>query len=228
MSMTAIAGPSVRNRRPLPVTRLRRLAATVALAIGLPLGGAVADTPGDFDFYVLALSWSPSYCETARGSDREQCGRRLGFVVHGLWPQRERGFPLACPTREPQPSQAEISSMLDLFPTSGLARHEWRQHGTCSGLSARHYFDLMRAAVGRVSIPRTLPVRRDGTVQPAAVETAFINANPGLTREAVAVSCGDDLLTEVRVCLDRNLSFRPCPEIDRRACRRDVRMPEAR
>lgn len=208
------------------MTRLRRLAATLALALGLPFAGAGADTPGDFDFYVLSLSWSPSYCETAR--DREQCGRRLGFVVHGLWPQRERGFPLACSTKEPQPSQAEISSVLDLFPTSGLARHEWRQHGTCSGLSARHYFDLLRAAHGRVSVPRSLPVRRDGKVNPFAVETAFVNANPGLPRQAIAVSCGGDLLTEVRVCLTKDLSFRPCPEVDARACRRDVRMPEVR
>ena len=45
--------------------------------------------PGQFDFYVLALSWSPSFCEAAaeRGGSRNasaQCGARpYSFVVHG-------------------------------------------------------------------------------------------------------------------------------------------------
>src|SRR5438874_4074521 len=60
------------------------------------------NTPGEFDFYVLSLSWSPSFCEQAseRGNDRRsgaQCGGRpFSFVVHGLWPQYERGFPEYC------------------------------------------------------------------------------------------------------------------------------------
>jgi ribonuclease T2 len=203
-----------------------------ALAILLWLGlvpAAAAQTPGDFDYYVLALSWSPSYCETARGDDREQCGRRLGFVVHGLWPQYDRGFPLACQTREPPPTPQEVTGMLDLFPTSGLARHEWRQHGTCSGLSVRNYFDVLRAAYGRVKLPAALPVQKNGTVAPFAVEASFIAANPGLPRQAIAVSCDDSRLTEVRVCLTKDLSFRPCPEVDSRACRRpQVRVPTAR
>jgi ribonuclease T2 len=58
------------------------------------------NAPGEFDFYVLSLSWSPSFCEAAseRGnsgrSQQAQCGGRpFSFVVHGLWPQYERGFP---------------------------------------------------------------------------------------------------------------------------------------
>ena len=56
------------------------------------------NTPGQFDYYVLALSWSPSFCETATGNARrQQCGARpFSFVVHGLWPQYERGFPESC------------------------------------------------------------------------------------------------------------------------------------
>ena len=55
--------------------------------------------PGKFDYYVLALSWSPSYCQAAqerapnRAPDQQCSGRPFSFVVHGLWPQYERGFP---------------------------------------------------------------------------------------------------------------------------------------
>ena len=75
------------------------VAAIVAIALA---GIAVAqdrrqNQPGQFDFYVLSLSWSPSFCESAgeRGTPpREQCGARpYSFVVHGLWPQYDRGFP---------------------------------------------------------------------------------------------------------------------------------------
>ena len=58
------------------------------------------NAPGEFDFYVLSLSWSPSFCEAAqeRGNSSRnqqiQCGGRpYAFVVHGLWPQYDRGFP---------------------------------------------------------------------------------------------------------------------------------------
>src|SRR5262249_40589503 len=56
------------------------------------------NAPGQFDYYVLSLSWSPSFCETATGNARrQQCGTRpFSFVVHGLWPQYERGFPESC------------------------------------------------------------------------------------------------------------------------------------
>jgi ribonuclease T2 len=52
---------------------------------------------GQFDFYVLALSWSPGFCENS-GSRSRQCdsGRGLGFVTHGLWPQNEQGYPSFC------------------------------------------------------------------------------------------------------------------------------------
>src|SRR6188768_4245397 len=91
---------------------MRRLSIGFAGSLfGLVLlaGGAAAqdprqNEPGKFDFYVLALSWSPSYCEQAgdRKSAQQQCGARpFSFVVHGLWPQYERGFPEFC--QQPAP-----------------------------------------------------------------------------------------------------------------------------
>ncbi|MCB1968558.1 MAG: ribonuclease, partial [Candidatus Accumulibacter sp.] len=66
--------------------------AAVAGTTSVPLGSG-------FDFYVLALSWSPAYCliEGDR-ANKQQCAeeRDLGFVVHGLWPQFESGYPEFC------------------------------------------------------------------------------------------------------------------------------------
>jgi ribonuclease T2 len=116
--------------------------------------GRTQNTPGQFDFYVLALSWSPSYCETAGGRGDEQCnGRPFAFVVHGLWPQHEHGYPQDCVAPAPRVDDGLIRSMLDVMPGRGLVIHEWRRHGTCSGLAAADYFALARRAWQRVTVP---------------------------------------------------------------------------
>jgi ribonuclease T2 len=182
--------------------------------------------PGQFDFYVLALSWSPSYCEAAqaRAPDRapdQQCGGRpFAFVVHGLWPQYERGFPSYCRVPAPRLDHAVVGSMLDLMPSPRLIFHEWDQHGTCSGLSPHAYFDTVRKARAAVKIPPDyLELGRPVSVSPGEVTEAFLKANPGLSRTAMAIACDSKRLTEVRVCLGKDFSFHDCAEIARRTCR---------
>jgi ribonuclease T2 len=190
--------------------------------------------PGEFDFYVVALSWSPSYCEAEanRRARDEQCrhGRPYAFVVHGLWPQHERGYPRECVVPAPRISNRTIESVLDLMPARGLVIHQWRTHGTCSGLGAEEYFAKLRQARQRIEIPE--PYRHVDTfamVSPNAVEEAFLAANPGLEADMIAVTCDSRRLREVRICFNRDLTFRACPEIDRRACRIPrVAMPPVR
>jgi len=191
--------------------------------------------PGEFDFYVLSLSWSPSYCEASaersgRASER-QCGERpYSFVVHGFWPQYEKGFPEYCQVPAPRLDRNIVSSMLDLMPAPRLIFHEWDRHGTCSGLSARAYFETARKARAQVKIPNEyLDLKAPLTVTPDEVEEAFVRANPGLTRNAIAVGCDSRRLREVRLCLSKELRFRDCDEVDRRACRRErIVMPPVR
>ncbi|MBI3434630.1 MAG: ribonuclease T2 [Proteobacteria bacterium] len=194
---------------------------------------------GDFDFYVLALSWSPSFCEASSernsgGANRLpslQCGERpFSFVVHGLWPQYEKGFPEYCQVPAPRLDRNIVSSMLDLMPAPRLVFHEWDRHGTCSGQSARGFFENVRKARAVVKIPEQyLDLKSALTVTPDEVDDAFVKANPGLAREGIAVTCDSRRLREVRICLSKELGFRSCAEIDRRACRRDkLLMPPVR
>jgi ribonuclease T2 len=190
--------------------------------------------PGKFDYYVLALSWSPSFCEASgeRGREqKEQCGERpFSFVVHGLWPQYEKGFPEFCQVPAPRLDRNIVSSMLDLMPAPRLIFNEWDKHGTCTGLNARAYFETVRKARAVVKIPEPyIEVTRALTVTPDEVEEEFVKANPGLARDAIAVTCDSRRLSEVRICLSKELGFRSCPEVDRRACRRDkLVMPPVR
>jgi len=194
------------------------------------------NAPGEFDFYVLSLSWSPSFCEAASergGSGRSQIqcgGRPFSFVVHGLWPQYEHGFPDYCQRPSPRLDRNIMSSMLDLMPAPGLIFAEWDKHGTCSGLGARAYFETIRKARSAVKIPEEyLQLSAPKTVAPAEIEDAFIKVNPGLSSAAIAVTCDKTRLSEVRICMGKDLQFRACEEIDGRACRRDqVEMPPIR
>jgi ribonuclease T2 len=210
-------------------------------AAGLALVASIAiaqdrrqSKPGQFDFYVLSLSWSPSFCESAgeRGTPpQDQCGARpFSFVVHGLWPQYERGFPEFCIVPPPRLDRSIMTSMLDLMPAPRLIYHEWDKHGTCSGLNARGYFETIRKARAVVKIPEAyLELQKPLTVTPDEVEDAFVEANEGLTRTGIAVTCDNRRLREVRVCMSKELGFRDCKEIDQKACRRNkLVMPPVR
>lgn len=215
------------------------LFAAAVLVLGTAVGSAQdrrQNEPGKFDYYVLALSWSPSFCQAAqerapsRAADPQCAGRPYAFVVHGLWPQYERGFPSYCKVPAPRLDRATVGSMLDLMPSPRLVFHEWDRHGTCSGLSPHAYFETVRKARAVVKIPDDyLSLEAPVTVTPAAVTDAFRKANPGLASDAIAVACDKKRLTEVRVCLTREFGFRDCPEVAQRACRHDkLLMPAVR
>lgn len=191
--------------------------------------------PGEFDFYVLALSWSPSFCEAAtergRQAPRDQCGDRpYSFVVHGLWPQYERGFPEYCQVPAPRLDRTIVSLMLDQMPSPRLVFNQWDKHGTCSGLSARAYFENVRKARAVVKIPdEFLQLTAYKTVTPDDVEEAFVKVNPGMSKTSVSITCDSRRLSEVRVCMSKEFGFRDCPEVERRSCRRDkLVMPPTR
>lgn len=187
-------------------------------------GGPRGDSrPGRFDFYVLALSWSPGFCATG-GADhvREQCrpGADLGFVVHGLWPQYEHGYPSDC-RGTGSPSYQALAATRGLYPNEGLARYEWRKHGTCSGLSPTEYFAAVREARQAVTIPaRFADPHQARQASPLEVERAFTDANTRLRPGMLAAICRDQTLDEVRICLSKDLkSFQACPGVVRERCR---------
>jgi ribonuclease T2 len=179
---------------------------------------------GEFDFYVLALSWSPGFCAaSASARNREQCGEGgpAGFVVHGLWPQYESGYPAYCEPGGRSVSRPALEGARELFPDEDLARHQWRKHGTCSGESPAGYLRAVRDARELVRMPDRLErPATDTKVLALEIERAFAQANRGLRADMMAVECGRRLFQEIRICLTKDLrGFRACPEVDRAGCR---------
>jgi ribonuclease T2 len=179
------------------------------------------NVPGEFDYYVLVLSWSPTYCMSATpGQDDMQCarrdGRRFGFILHGLWPQYEHGYPTRCRTRwKPFVPEPVIVQMRETMPSRGLVIHEYREHGTCSGLQPGPYFALARAFYNRIQIPKRYQNPLDlQFVAPREVLGDFLAANPGLKPDMIAVMCGGpgNRLREVRICMTKDGRPRRCGE----------------
>jgi ribonuclease T2 len=199
-----------------------------APALDLPQAAFAKDSRGgDFDYYALALSWSPTFCQTPAGEDADlQCNsqRRYDFVVHGLWPQYERGWPENCDTRERWLPEELINAMLDIMPSKKLIIHEWRKHGTCSGLKMRDYFALVRDTYGKVKVPAryVLPNETIFTT-PEQLALDFVKTNRDLTAGMISVQCGnsrdDARLSELRICFTREGALSACGANERRSCR---------
>lgn len=195
----------------------------------LPRAGADAD----FDFYVLVLSWSPTHCssDAGRGRDDElQCrsGRPFGFVLHGLWPQHERGYPQSCESDQPRSvSSAVMRDALKLSPSEQLIQHEWEKHGTCAGLTQEDYFATAALAVEAVKVPRAyVSPQRPIVTTPNDVRRAFLDANRSIPKDGFSATCSRNELGEVWVCLDKGLVPRACSnDVRKRHCGgREVRM----
>ncbi len=168
-----------------------------------------------FSYYLLVLSYAPDFCDQPQGKkDPRECGigRKVGFVVHGMWPQGDT-------TRGPENcghagavSPAIVQATLKYIPTESLIQHEWATHGTCSGLSAADYFAALRTARDSVTIPGDLnqPAQRL-QLSPATIESKMAAGNASFPPAAFRTSCyRNNELQEVRICVNKDQSPRAC------------------
>ncbi len=186
----------------------------ICLILCLAGAARAQDRAGEFDYYVMALSWSPNWCALEgdrRGSDQCDARHDFGWILHGLWPQYERGFPADCRSSARNPSRGDTNAMSDIMGSGGLAWHQWKKHGRCSGLSSDDYFALSRQAYARVARPDVFRKLDDPVKLPASVvEQAFLESNPQLSRDQITITCKSRHIQEVRICLTKELEFRDC------------------
>ena len=214
------------------------LAALAASAIFLNRYSVRSDLDqGAAAYYVLALSWSPTYCETDGRLKREpQCSgtRAYAFVLHGLWPQWTKGWPEFCPVAGSTfVPEKLLRSMLDIMPARGLVIHQYNKHGTCSGLDPERYFQTARKAFETIKIPaRYLRTQKPILISPREIENDFLKTNPELEPEMISIACGrNKRLREVRICFSKDLALRGCGvnETQQKLCKLDkVVMPPVR
>lgn len=182
---------------------------------------------GEFDYYAMALSWSPEHCAIKPG-DREQCARKLGFVLHGLWPQYQRGYPASC-TRERLDADME-QQFAGLYPSRFLYRHEWEKHGTCSGLSQEAFHQLASDLRQKVKIPADYqspeePLRKNSF----QLKADMASANEWLAPDNITVACADGgrFLREIYICINKQgTDAVPCSDEMQKRERRSCGQPD--
>jgi ribonuclease T2 len=169
-----------------------------------------ASQSGKFDYYVMSLSWSPTFCETH--STNAQCAQHPGFVLHGLWPQYQSGgYPQHCATSERLTDDARTLGIA-VYPTEDLMVHEWQTHGTCNGTSALDYFKSAQAAHQGIAVPAALqPGGSVKSMTSQQIASLVRDANPAVTSKSMALVCSNHELSEVRICLSKDdLKPRAC------------------
>jgi ribonuclease T2 len=211
------------KEHPLKAVLILLASLTLAMSAGARHRKSSDSEPGAFDYYLLSLSWSPAFCLSDPGATECNGPRRFGFIVHGLWPQYEKGWPENCNVHEEVPDNV-VSSISDIMPARGLVYHEWSAHGTCSGLDAKDFFALVRRAYAGIAIPGSLSgVTHEIEQPPSAIAAEFLQANPKLGVQSIVVTCSRQdapRLREVHICLDRELNPRACSaDAARGACR---------
>lgn len=161
----------------------------------------------DFNYFILALAWEPDYCATSSNPDPQSCtpGMKLGFILHGLWPMYDEGWPSYCSTETM--SNEMIADFPGLFPTDFLYGHEWEKHGTCTGLDPQGYFLLSQEFKDSIAIPDAFlspeePFRMD---EDSLIE-AFVQVNPSFDENSFSVFCSGSgqYLSELYVCISRD------------------------
>jgi ribonuclease T2 len=185
--------------------------------------GPVSGKIQTYDFFILALSWSPTYCaSSAKRGETPQCRNPAnnGFVVHGLWPQARDGARLRCQSDRSEFSKALFERALEVFPDLRLAQNQWQRHGHCFGYPADAYLELTARAKSKIAIPDNLrSINTALSLDPDVIRSGFIAANSGLARDSISVSCRKSILVEVLLCLKSDLSgFESCPQVTKRSC----------
>lgn len=185
----------------------------------------VKGNEADFDYYVLSLSWSPNWCKLEgdeKGSEQCAPNNDYGWILHGLWPQYEKGWPSECSTFNRKPPQKLTESMAEIMGSTGLPAYQWKKHGTCSGLSPKDYFAASRQAFDSIAKPPSLREIKETISLPAkAVEDVFLASNPQLTADQITITCKRNHIQEARICLDKGLEPRRCGEDVIRDCRHE-------
>ena len=171
-----IAYPSPVKQTPLPLALvLLSLAGCHSSTTSAPPPEPIARPAAEqtraaatFDFYLLNLSWSPEFCHSHPTA--AECAAHSTFVLHGLWPENNDGsYPQNCSSA---PGPADPSQYSDIYPDPSLLQHEWRTHGTCSGLSPDDFFTSARKAFHSV-------IDSSQTRRPPVADLPAARSDPG-------------------------------------------------
>lgn len=174
--------------------------------------------------FILSLSWHDAFCQTHR--NKKECKRNIfgnkdhGFVLHGLWPQPKSRTYCGVDKKtvgadkngqwdrlpELNLSQKTKQGLYDVMPAvvSGLAKHEWIKHGTCSGMSMDEYFTRSVNYIkqfNRSALAAYINANRGKRVILKDIKTIADRSFGAGSSERIEMVCSGGLMTEIRLSL---------------------------
>ena len=176
---------------------------------------------GNFDYYILSMGWSPSICAEAGSKDcAGETGR--GFVLRGFFPRFEEGMPSFCLSGAVGPTRETADAMADIMLSGDRAWWMWKKHGSCSGLEGDTYLRAARYAYESITQPWSLKeLDKDVEVPLDSIRETILMLNPELPPQGIAVTCERGRMTEIQICLDKDLNPRDCAAEIRASCRQE-------
>ncbi|CAN7376500.1 ribonuclease T2 family protein [Rhizobium sp. LjRoot258] len=199
--------------------------------IAIAAGVAEAQDAGGKTRLILAASWQPAFCET--NQRKPECSTQTkdrfdatNFSLHGLWSMRKEYCDVSGSLRtadkngdwrklpEVELSTATRAALEKIMPgtQSGLERHEWIKHGSCTRMSADDYFATSVRLIDELnaSAVRDLFAASIGKALTAeAIKAAFDKSfGPG-AGDRVKMSCrraggGDRVISELTIGLSQD------------------------
>lgn len=192
---------------------------------GLACSLAIAQAPTPTN-WVITLAWSPEYCKVNIGSDEPQCQQAHYFELGGLAPHFAPGTPEA-ECQDGQLPQEVLARGLQAMPNKAQLRKTWRKDGACSGLAAAEYVMQLERAGRRLTIPEEYRRLDDAPLKTTvgALKLAFVHDNPGLAPEYLMTRCrSGGWLAELKICVDGEFNFAPCPAEVGEICPANLRL----
>ncbi len=122
------------------------------------------------DYYTLALSWSPAFCQKQKRNNngkvpqhlKFQCdgSQQFGWVIHRLWPQSGKAkhideHPRYCQGDLPMVAENTIKTYMPESPGATLLQGQWEKHGACAFNQPAEYFSKQKALYQELNLPRS-------------------------------------------------------------------------
>lgn len=167
------------------------------------------------DYYQLALSWSPSFCELQKRKNEGNTPQHLhyqchnenefGWVIHGLWPQAANAtaptdHPRFCQGDLPPVSAELIKQYMPESPGASLLQGQWEKHGACAFNSAESYFAKQKELFLNLKLPTEAMDRK-------ALFAWLKKHNPQLKNAYLGAT-----KTELYICYDKQWNVMDCPK----------------
>ena len=196
-------------KRGVKTLRILLCAAVCSLAMSVHAGN-----DQDVIGYVMHIQMTPAVCALDSSKQKQRkCLEGYSLTISGLAPELSKNHD--CQTDSSaklSPIQAKVVARV--MPDENARTQLWQNVGGCVPMNASQYFRTIINFAGQLKIPADLTNANTVDVQQDALKQQFVKLNPSLSPNSLRFTCQasrlDSVLTEIRVCYQKNGRYKQC------------------